>query len=123
VETLEADLIADGIGFDSDDLAEALQLLEDGAVPEISHRIVWRTVYRRVTQRARVMTLTLAGLTENSPGLSSLLSGRSGSALPAERGSKGARWKALPGLSCLSRYPVQEECMLHSHSAHSQYRT
>jgi hypothetical protein len=58
VETLEADLMADGIGFDSDDLAEALQLLEDCAVPEISHRIVWRTVYRRVTQRARVMTLT-----------------------------------------------------------------
>jgi hypothetical protein len=59
MEALQADLHADGIGYDEDDLAEALRLLEEGAVSELDHRIVWRTVYIKVTQRAaRVMVLT-----------------------------------------------------------------
>ena len=59
MEALQADLDADGIGYNSDDLAEALELLAEGAVRELDHQIAWRTVYRRVSQRAtRVMVLT-----------------------------------------------------------------
>jgi hypothetical protein len=59
VQALQADLRADGIDFDEGDLAEALQQLEEGAVSELDPRIVWRTVYRKVSQLAtRVMVLT-----------------------------------------------------------------